>query len=62
MKENSFLKTVLKASKPELERVREDNERMSESCFGAEEMMDLATGKKIKPRAVRDWEKNHGGR
>ncbi len=62
MKENSFLKTLLVSRQDEIKRVSEDNHRMSESCIGVEEMMDLITGKQLKPRAIRDWEKNHGGR
>jgi hypothetical protein len=62
MKENSFLKTLLRSREGELKRVHEDNSRMTESCIGAEEMKDLITGKQTKPRAVRDWERNHEGR
>ena len=39
-------------------RIREDAERLSESCIGVEDIAKMAKGKLKKPRPIRDWEKN----
>jgi hypothetical protein len=61
MNEHKMIDLLKKIPGQDLKRVQDDNQRMSQSDIGAEEMKDLLTGKLKKPRAIRDREKNYGG-
>jgi hypothetical protein len=58
MKNKNLGERLVKSTVDNPSRVREDLQRLGESCIGVEDMAKLAKGKLKKPRPIRDWEKN----